>query len=110
MLFAVEVYNDVENHDFGGYTMKGGTSKSLGMLVLFLITGAILGGILGELISNSALLSGFAPYLTKTHTIIDIPPTTVDLYVFKLVLGFALYPNLISVLGVIVAIILFRTF
>lgn len=90
--------------------MKGGRTKGFGMLALFLVTGAILGGILGELIASSAALSSLAPYLTKTYSIIDIPPVAINLYVIKLVIGFALHPNLISVLGVVVAIILFRSF
>lgn len=90
--------------------MKGGRTKGFGMLVLFLVTGAILGGILGELIASSAALSGLAPYLAKSYLIIDIPPVSINLYVMKLVIGFALHPNLISVLGVVVAIILFRSF
>ena len=89
--------------------MRGGRTKGFGMLSLFLITGAVLGGILGELIAGSTSLAGMAPYLTKTYTIIDIPPVTINLYVIKLVLGFALHPNLISVLGIVAAIILFRS-
>jgi uncharacterized membrane protein len=80
------------------------------MLALFLITGAIFGGILGELIAGSTALGGLAPYLTKVYTILDVPPVVINLYVIKLVLGFALQPNLISILGIVVAIILFRIF
>lgn len=90
--------------------MKGGRTKGFGMLALFLVTGAIVGGILGELLASSAALSGLAPYLTKSYTIIDVPPVAINLYVIKLIIGFALHPNLISVLGVIVAVILFRSF
>lgn len=84
--------------------------KSMGMMVLFLITGAVVGGILGELAANSSLLSGVAPYLIKPFPVFDLPPVTINLYVIKLVIGFALYPNLMSVLGIIAAIILFRRF
>ncbi|MCE5287361.1 MAG: DUF4321 domain-containing protein [Pelosinus sp.] len=90
--------------------MRSGNSKSYWLLALFLITGAILGGILGEIISNSAFMVGIAPYLVKTFPIFDIPPITINLYVIKLVLGLALYPNLISIIGIIGAILLFRRF
>ena len=96
--------------------MRTGTNKgssagnSMGMFVLFLITGAIVGGILGELAASSSLLSGVAPYLIKPFPVFDLPPVAINLYVIKMVVGFALYPNLMSVLGIIAAIILFRRF
>jgi hypothetical protein len=82
----------------------------MGMMFLFLITGAIVGGILGELAASSSLLSGVAPYLIKPFPVFDLPPVAINLYVIKLVIGFALYPNLMSVLGIIAAILLFRRF
>ena len=51
------------------------------MLVLFLLTGAVLGGILGELIAGSPALAGLTPYLTKYYTILDVPPVVLNLYV-----------------------------
>lgn len=77
------------------------------MLALFMITGAVLGGILGEVIGGSSL-GGLAPYLVKTYPVFDLPPVVVNLYVVKLVLGLALHPSLISIAGVIVAVFLFR--
>lgn len=77
------------------------------MLALFMITGAILGGILGEVVSSSSL-GGMAPYLVKTYPIFDVPPVVINLYVIKLVIGFALHPSIISIAGVIVAVLLFR--
>ena len=90
--------------------MRGGYRKSTGMLMLFMATGAVLGGILGELLATSSLLSGAAPYLVKQFAIFDVPPVTVNLYVFRLVIGFALYPNLISIIGMLAAVWLFRRF
>lgn len=90
--------------------MRGGYRKSAGMLILFMATGAVLGGILGELLTASSLLSGAAPYLVKQFPIFDVPPVTFNLYVVKLVIGFALYPNLISIIGMLTAVWLFRRF
>jgi len=90
--------------------MRGGSNKGFGMLALFVITGAVLGGIIGEIIADSTLLTGVAPYLVKQFLIFDLPPVTINLYVIKLVIGFALYPNLISILGIIAAVALFRRF
>lgn len=94
----------------GGNILRGSTGKGVGTLILFLITGAILGGILGEAIAGSNALIGLAPYLIKTYSILDIPPVVINLYVIKLVVGFALNPNLISVLGMVLAIFLFKRF
>lgn len=87
--------------------MKGGSSKGVGTLVLFLIFGAVLGGILGEMISSSSL-GGMAYYLVKTYSIFDIPPVTVNLYVMKFVIGFALHPSIISIVSTVLAYLLFE--
>lgn len=89
--------------------MRGGNGKSFAVLALFLILGAVLGGILGELISDWPM-GGVTPYLVKTFPIFDLPPITINLYVIKLILGFSLHPNLISILGVVAAYIVFRRF
>lgn len=88
--------------------MRGGKSNGYGMLILVLLTGAVFGGILGEIISHSEIAIGFAPYLVKTFLILDVPPVTINLYVVRFMLGFALQPNLISILGMVVALLLFR--
>ncbi|MBP2644683.1 MAG: hypothetical protein H6Q75_123 [Firmicutes bacterium] len=77
------------------------------MLILFLLTGAILGGILGEVVADS-YLGGFAQYLIKTVPIFDLPPVTINLFVVKFIIGFSLHPSLISILGVILAFWLFN--
>ncbi|HMM22805.1 MAG TPA: DUF4321 domain-containing protein [Selenomonadales bacterium] len=88
--------------------MKGGNSN-FGVLALFLILGAVLGGILGELIAGWSL-GGITPFLVKTFPIFDQPPVTINLYIIQLVIGLSLHPNLISLLGVIAAYFVFRRF
>lgn len=78
------------------------------MLILFVVTGAVCGGILGEIIRSVPVFESVAPYLIQTYSIVDVVPTTINLYVIKLSLGFTLQPNLISLLGVIIAIFLFK--
>lgn len=87
-----------------------GTNRGYGILILFVITGAVLGGILGEIISNVAIFSGISPYLVQTYPVVDVAPVTINLCVIQLSLGFALYPNLISILGILLAIFLFKRF
>lgn len=88
--------------------MRGSRSKGYGMFILFLLTGAVFGGILGELISHSEVLVEVAPYLVRTFLILDVPPVSINLYVVRFMVGFALQPNLISILGMVVAILLYR--
>ncbi len=90
--------------------MRGTANKGFGMFLLFMVTGAVLGGILGEIIASSGLLTGLTPYLVKTVSIVDMAPTTINLYVVKLVIGISIYPNIVSILGIIAAILLFRRF
>nr|WP_092068729.1 DUF4321 domain-containing protein [Dendrosporobacter quercicolus]NSL47205.1 DUF4321 domain-containing protein [Dendrosporobacter quercicolus DSM 1736]SDL80451.1 protein of unknown function [Dendrosporobacter quercicolus] len=88
--------------------MRSGKSKGYGLLALFLITGAVIGGILGEFVAGSAALTGMAPYLVKNYQIIDVPPVAINLYVVKFIAGFSLQPNIMSIIGVIAAIFLFQ--
>jgi len=92
----------------GGEILRGVKNKGYGMLLLFLITGAVFGGILGEFISSSDALASWSPYLVKTFLVLDVPPVSINLYVVRFMVGFALQPNLISILGMIAAILLFR--
>lgn len=84
--------------------------KDAVMVVIFFIAGAVIGGLLGELLNGVQALASITPYLVKTFTIFDIPPVTINLYIIQLVIGLSLHPNLISVLGAILAIYLLRRF
>ena len=88
--------------------MRAVKSKRYGMLLLFMITGAVFGGILGEFLSGVDALANWSPYLVKTFLILDVPPVSINLYIVRFMLGFALQPNLISILGMIAATLLFR--
>lgn len=87
-----------------------GTNRGYGIFILFVVTGAVLGGILGEVASHIPALSSVAPYLVQTYPIVDVAPVTINLCVIQLSFGFALYPNLISILGILLAIFLFKRF
>lgn len=80
------------------------------MLLLFLLTGALLGGLLGEVLAGSPALAEIAPYLVKKYTIFEMAPASINLFVAQIKLGLVLQPNLISVLGIIIALFLFRRF
>lgn len=90
--------------------MKGDNARGTGMFILFVITGALLGGILGELIAETPALSGIAPYLVKKHHIFDMAPANINLFVIQLKAGITLQPNLISIIGMLLAIVIFKKF
>ena len=94
----------------GIFLARFGGSRGTGMCVLYVVIGAILGGLLGQLLSKVDVLSGFMPYLVDTYPVFDVAPSTFNLYVIQFTLGLAFAPNLISILGVVLAIYLFRRF
>lgn len=93
-----------------GAIILRGTTRGYGILLLFVVTGAVLGGIIGEIIRDVPAFAGIAPYLVQTYPIIDLSPVIINLYIIKFSFGFAVHPNMISILGVILAAFLFKRF
>lgn len=83
-------------------------SKSYGTLALYVVIGAILGGLLGELLSGVDALRSLMPYLKNPYPVIDVAPSVIDIYVIKLTVGFAFSPNLMSIIGVVIAVWIFK--
>ena len=83
-------------------------SKSYGTLALYVVIGAILGGLLGELLSGVDALSSLMPYLKNPYPVIDVAPSVIDIYVIKLTVGVAFSPNLMSIIGVVIAVWIFK--
>lgn len=83
-------------------------SKSYGTLVLYVVIGAILGGLLGELLSGVDALSSLMPYLKNPYPVINVVPSVIDVYVISLTVGFSFSPNLMSIIGVVIAVWIFR--
>jgi hypothetical protein len=94
---------------FGGKVLSK-FGRSYGTCILFVIVGAVLGGILGEIMKNIEALSGLVPYLVQTYPVFDMAPASINLYVIKLQMGVAFAPNLMSILGIILAIVLFKKY
>lgn len=85
-------------------------SRSYGTLIVFVIIGAVLGGIIGDILSGVDVLSSVMPYLVHSYPVLDITPSVLNLYVIKLTVGLSFYPNLMSIFGMVIAIILFRRY
>ena len=82
--------------------------KSPWVLIVFVLIGGLLGGILGEILHVMAP-QGTIQSIFSTNFMPGInPPLTVDLVLVKLVLGFSLKINILSILGMIVGIYLYK--
>lgn len=89
--------------------MRGG-SRGYGMCILFVVVGAVLGGLIGDWLRQVDALSGVIPYLVQTYPVLNLPAVSINLYVIQLSFGFIFSPNLMSILGVVLAIFLFRRY
>lgn len=88
--------------------MRVGKNSVFGLL-LFLACGALLGGILGQLLSQVSL-SGIMPYLTKTYEIFDLKDIYLNLAIIEINFGIRFAPNLISILGILLAAWIYKRF
>jgi len=90
--------------------LKKFSERGTGMCVLFIVVGAILGGLLGEFLRSVDALRDAMPYLAQSFPVFDMMPATINLFVIKLTFGISFMPNLMSVLGIIIAFAVFYFF
>ena len=81
--------------------------KSFGFLLFMIILGMIVGTAIGEAI-GLVLPDGVVKNFFLRSVTTSLGPATVDLVAFTFTLGFSLNINLMAVLGVVLAIYLFR--
>ncbi|MEG0772341.1 DUF4321 domain-containing protein [Clostridium sp.] len=84
--------------------MKSGDMKTKEYVFVVLL-GAISGSFIGEILANNFTVLNF---LGKAYSIGLRNPLLLDLKVIELAFGFGFNVNLMSIIGVILAIILFR--
>ena len=78
-------------------------------LLLFLVCGALIGGIIGQVLSQVSL-SGMIPYLTKTYEIFDFKDIYLNVAVIDVHFGIRFAPNLISIFGILLAAWVYKRF
>ncbi len=81
--------------------------KSPWMLLVFLLLGGLLGGMLGEILRVMAPQGTIQTLFTKTPYI-GVPNLTVDLFLLTFTVGFTLKINLLTLLGVLLGIYLYK--
>ena len=82
-------------------------SKDRFWFFLFLAAGAIIGGLLGNFLEASQFL-GWYGLLIHKYQVLNIPPVDVDLYIAKITFGFTFSPNLVAIIGMILALVIFQ--
>lgn len=82
--------------------------KSPWVLLMFVLIGGLLGGILGEILHVMAP-QGTIQNIFATHYSPGInPPLTIDLVLIKVVFGFNIKVNILSILGMFIGIYLYK--
>ena len=71
------------------------------LLLLLLLVGLVIGGVIGNIFKDSFELLAYSES-------IGISPVTLNLNVMEITLGFTMNINLASVIGIVIAIIIFR--
>ncbi len=80
--------------------------KNICILIIFILSGLVVGGLLGQLAANVEWLSwmGFGQQFGLTD------PVTLDLSVVKITFGLMFNINIASIIGMTIAIIIYRRF
>jgi hypothetical protein len=87
-----------------GYILRG-SEKSTGFLIFIILLGAICGSLIGDLLGANIKALDF---LKSIYSIGTSKPLTLDLKVLSLSFGINFNVNIMSILGIILAIILYR--
>ena len=77
------------------------------LLVLFIVAGGILGGIFGELLSEMNF-GNIVPILSQHFEIFNVQNIDLNLYVMQIKFGLRFAPNLLSIIGIIVAFLIYQ--
>ena len=86
------------------------SNKNTLIFLLFIIIGAIVGTGVGEFLTTIPSISDVASFLVKKYLILSVPPVTVNLIVATFVIGFSLQPSIMTMLGVVFGIFLYKRF
>lgn len=87
--------------------MKSFAAHGVLLCILFLTIGGILGGILGDMLSGVSVGS-VVPILSQHYEIFNIQHVDINLYVMEIKFGIRFAPNLLSIIGIFVALFIFR--
>ena len=78
--------------------------KNIWILILFILSGIVVGGLLGELASNVSFLS----WLSYGEEFGLTTPLELDLNVIKVTFGLMFKINIASIIGIVLAIFIYK--
>ncbi|MGB3366757.1 MAG: DUF4321 domain-containing protein [Acidaminobacteraceae bacterium] len=81
--------------------MRINNNKSFFVLIIVILIGLVLGGVIGELFKD------YIKVLSYGETI-GFSPVTIDLAIVELTIGFVMRINLSSIIGIVIALLLFK--
>lgn len=87
--------------------MRGGVKEGRGLIWLFILIGAVCGSLIGDIIGNNVRSLNF---LNTSYSIGTASPLTLNLKFMVLTLGINFNVNIMTVIGIILAIILYRKY
>ncbi|MCH4188006.1 MAG: DUF4321 domain-containing protein [Megasphaera sp.] len=87
--------------------MKPFAAHGVLLCILFLVVGGILGGILGDVLSGASF-GNVLPLVSQHYEIFNIQHVDLNLYVMEIQFGIRFAPNLLSIIGIFVALFIFR--
>lgn len=82
--------------------------KNIWFLLLFIFIGALLGGVLGEILRAISPEGPLRNTFTGGFHIGINPPVTIDLRIISFTIGFTLRANLLTLLGAILGIYIYK--
>ena len=82
--------------------------RGLGLLLVAIIAGLVIGSLLGELIAQVVSAPWLRDLLTRGPTIGLTTPATLDLKLLSVTFGAAFKVNVVGVVGILLAVVIFR--
>lgn len=68
----------------------------------------ILGGILGDVLEGMPMFGNVMPLLSQHYEIFNIQHVNINLYVMEIQFGIHVAPNILSIIGIFLALFIFR--
>ena len=82
--------------------------KTPWLLIFFIIAGGLFGGVLGEVLKSLSPEGPLRDFFLKAYTLGLDPPFKLDLGLISLTLGFTFKLNLLSFLGILLGIFIYK--
>jgi hypothetical protein len=85
-----------------------GLKKGPGLFLLFVVIGGCIGSVLSKILSHATARGPLTQFFIQTADIGIDPPFTLNPGLFSITFGFSLPLNLLTLLGIVLAIYLYK--